>query len=402
VSARPSLEFFFFDAGGGHRSAATSLKKVIAEIYPGWDVTLVNLQDLLRPIDPFHRLLNIESQNIYNQALKKGFTYGGTAILTTLQTGIRYYRPKIEELLRRHWAQSAPDMVVSLIPNFNRVMFNALRAARPDVPYVTIMTDIADCPPHFWQEPQEQFLICGSAVAVQQAFSVGYNRDRVYQTSGMILKPGFYKPVTVDRRQKRQESGLDPDLPTALIMFGGNGSRDSIKILARLRKAGLNVQTIVMCGHNKVLQRALQKYPACHAVGFTENVADYMALADFFIGKPGPGSVSEALHMGLPVIIEESLRTMPQERYNAVWVRENGLGIAVPSFSEIASAVATMLDGETLSQLRRKALALNNRALYEIPDMMADILEKEGVVTSREILSSQTSPQNAYKVSPST
>ena len=38
--------------------------------------------------------------------------------------------------------------------------------------------------------------------------------------------------------------------------------------------------------------------------GFTKEVPYYMRLSDFFIGKPGPGSISEALAMKLPVLVE--------------------------------------------------------------------------------------------------
>jgi len=160
-----------------------------------------------------------------------------------------------------------------------------------------------------------------------------------------------------------------------LIMFGGNGSRDSIKILARLRSEKLHVQCIVMCGHNQALWNALQEYPACYAASYTDKVSNYMHLADFFIGKPGPGSISEALHMGLPVIIEDGLRTLPQERYNTIWVKENALGLVVPSFTEIASAVSLLFQGDTLERLRRNALDLNNRAVYEIPNLLANFME---------------------------
>ena len=58
--------------------------------------------------------------------------------------------------------------------------------------------------------------------------------------------------------------------------------------------------------------------------GFTKEVPRYMQLADYFIGKPGPGSISEAVAMRLPVIVERNAWTLPQERYNADWVRETG------------------------------------------------------------------------------
>ena len=57
-----------------------------------------------------------------------------------------------------------------------------------------------------------------------------------------------------------------------------------------------------------------------------------MSLADFFIGKPGPGSISEAVAMGLPVIVERNTWTLPQERYNADWVLERNAGLVLPNF----------------------------------------------------------------------
>ena len=45
------------------------------------------------------------------------------------------------------------------------------------------------------------------------------------------------------------------------------------------------------------------------------------------IGKPGPGSISEAVAMKLPVIIERNSWTLPQERYNADWVKERQAGM---------------------------------------------------------------------------
>jgi len=92
-----------------------------------------------------------------------------------------------------------------------------------------------------------------------------------------------------------------------------------------------------------------------------------MALADFFIGKPGPGSISEALQFHLPVIVECNARTLPQERYNAEWVRENGFGIVLRSFRKIAPAVQQLLDQSTLTEFRGRTEAYSNRALFEVP-----------------------------------
>ncbi len=374
TSASRVLEFVFFDAGGGHRNAAMALKSVIAEQYPGWRIELINLQEILGPVDMFQRVTGLQSQDFYNAILKRGWTFGSLAMLRTLQRGIRFYTPNFEEVLEKHWHRSRPDLVVSLIPNFNGIMFRALRKVHADIPYVTVMTDLADFPPHFWLEQQDQFIICGTAHAAGQAAGAGYRPDRIFQASGMILKPQFYHTPAEDRRAARIALGMNPDLPAALIMFGGYGSKTAARIVERLSRSELELQTIVLCGHNEKLKESLVGKPLCHAVGFTETVQNYMRLADFFIGKPGPGSISEALHMGLPVVLERNNLTMPQERYNTVWVEEQKLGVVIRDFKQIADAVRNLLDDDMLIQFRENAARLDNHAVYEIPPMLERIM----------------------------
>lgn len=65
-----------------------------------------------------------------------------------------------------------------------------------------------------------------------------------------------------------------------------------------------------------------------------------MQLGDDFVGKPGPGSLREAVHMGLPVISFRNAATMPQERYNTVWVEQNHLGQVISSLSDLPGATS--------------------------------------------------------------
>jgi 1,2-diacylglycerol 3-beta-galactosyltransferase len=103
-----------------------------------------------------------------------------------------------------------------------------------------------------------------------------------------------------------------------------------------------------------------------------------MQLADYFIGKPGPGSVSEAVFMGLPAIVERNAWTLPQERYNAEWLRERGAGIVLPNFRMIARAVDELLEPAAYERFRAATRRMNNRAVYEIPDILERIVQGAG------------------------
>ncbi len=374
------VDFLYFDAGGGHRAAATALKAVIDEQNrppddDEWDVRLVNLQEILGPLDVFRKVTGLELQEIYNQMLARGWTLGSAQGLKFMHGVIRLYHRPAVRMLEKYWASARPDLVVSLVPNFNRALFESVRSTLPEVPYVTILTDIADYPPHFWMEKQEQFLICGSDKAVAQARALGYAEDRIFRASGMILRPTFYQPVTVDRAAERRRIGLDPDRPTGLVLFGGQGSKVMLEIAERLA----DTQLILICGKNAGLADRLRALPAKaprYVEGFTSEIPRYMSLADFFIGKPGPGSISEAVAMGLPVIVERNIWTLPQERYNADWVLERNAGLVLPNFRGIGGAVEELL--RDLPRYRAAVKQIHNRAVFEIPDMLKKILSGAG------------------------
>lgn len=373
----PKLDFIFFDAGGGHRSAATALKMVIEREGRPWDVRLVNLQELFDRLDFVRALTGVRVQDQYNRLLASGMTAGSRMMIPPLQAVIRALHGKQVKLLQAFWASDPPDLVVSLIPHFNRALFQASKAVAPRSEMVTVMTDLADYPPHFWLERQDQYVVCGTEKAVQQACLTGYRPERILRTSGMILHPRFYDPIPRHRGEARRALGLHPDRPTGLVLFGGHGSRAMLGIVKRLDASGLDLQLILICGHNTRLHTKLRNLATempKFVEGFTLEIPYYMHISDFFIGKPGPGSVSEALSKHLPVIVERNARTLPQERYNTEWVREQGVGLVVKNFTRISDAVRTLLAPGEYEQFRARAAALNNRAVFEIPAMLERIL----------------------------
>ena len=371
------LDFIYFDAGGGHRSAAMALQQVIAQQDRPWEIRMVNLQEQLDNLDIFRRITGIRLQDYYNLLLKKGWTLGSGELLKGLHVVIRLFQPALVRMLRDFWRGSQPDMVVSLIPNFNRALKQSLEAALPGTPLVTILTDIADYPPHFWIERQQQYLICGSDRAVAQARGLGHPESDIFRASGMILNPRFYEPVAVDRSAERQRLGLDPQLPTGLVLFGGEGSAVMLEITRSLQSAARPLQLILICGRNQKLAARLRATPSripMFVEGFTREVPYYMQLSDFFIGKPGPGSISEAIAMKLPVIVERNAWNLPQERYNCEWVREQDVGLVLRNFRGIGAAVEQLLEPAAYARMRANAAAQSNRAVFEIPDMLQAIL----------------------------
>jgi UDP-N-acetylglucosamine:LPS N-acetylglucosamine transferase len=373
-----TVDLVWFNAGGGHRAAAQALEQVMLMQGRPWRVRKVNLTEVLDPTSLFKRVTGIEPEDVYNKRLASGFTLGLAQELKLLQAGIRLAHPAIVQRLQRHWAATQPDLVVSLIPNFNRALHDSLKASCPGAPFVTVLTDMADHPPAFWIEPGlDQHVVCGTDHAARQALAAGCDARLVHRVSGMILRPDFHFAPPLDRSAERLRAGLDEHTPTGLVLFGGTGSRVMRRIAERLPDTPL----ILMCGRNAALAEALRKDAATAraprlVVGYTSEVARWMQLADFFIGKPGPGSLSEAVHMGLPVIVTRNAWTMPQERWNTEWVRQHGLGRVERSFAHIEPAVRALL--ADLPAHRRRVQALDNRAVFEVPQVLERILAEAG------------------------
>ena len=367
------LTIVFHHAGGGHRSAAEALRDVLARNQCPWEVTLLNLQDLLDPLDIMRQATGVRIEDTYNLILRKGWTRFTPQLLVLLQGVIRISHARVVRLLRAYWSEHPADLVLSVIPHFNRALAVSLRRNGENTTFVTLLTDLADYPPHFWIEPESQYIIVGTDHAREQALAMGHSPNRILQASGMILKPRFYERKTVDVVEERKRLGLEPNRPTGVVLFGGHGSRVMVDIVRRLDRCRREVQLILLCGHNQPLAARLNDLKSRTRIvveGFTLNVDYYMSLADFFIGKPGPGSISEALQFHLPVIVEANARTLPQERYNAEWITEKGFGIVVPSFRGIASAVERLLEPRTFDDLRRNVNGYSNQALFEVPDFL--------------------------------
>lgn len=371
------LTIVFHHAGGGHRSAAEALQATLSQ--KGlWDVRLLDIQELLDPLDLIRRATGLRIQDTYNLILRKGWTRITPQLLIILKTTIRIYHGPIVNALRAYWKQHPADIVLSVIPHFNREIAESLRG-HTATPFVTLITDLADYPPHFWIEKECESVIVGSERAQAQAIATGIAPEQVYKTSGMILKPRFYEKIDIDRAAERNRLGLKAQCPTGIVLFGGHGSRAMLEITKRLDAADSGVQLILMCGHNQKLAtelKSLRTRKPLAVINFVKNVEHYMSLADFFIGKPGPGSISEALQLHLPVIVECNGATLPQERYNAAWATENGYGLSVSSFKKIAPAVSLLLESENFKKFRQNVSAYSNRALFEIPAILETILQK--------------------------
>src|SRR5438552_3187915 len=154
------IHVVFHDGGGGHRNAAVALQTVISQQQRDWQVELIQFQDLTDRLDVLRKLAGIRIQQQYNILLQNGWTLGSTYLLRILQATIRLFHRPLVNLLERFWREKPAELLISVIPHFNRQIWESWNRVYPSRPFVTIITDLADFPPRFWIEPvKEQYVI---------------------------------------------------------------------------------------------------------------------------------------------------------------------------------------------------------------------------------------------------
>jgi len=215
-----------------------------------------------------------------------------------------------------YWAQHSADLGALSNSHFNREIADSLRSDEARTPFVTLITDLADYRPLRIERSRNTSSWHGTrppkalAVGLQKTYLSDVRNDPEAQ----ILRED-----DVDRVAERSGSAWNPIVRPASC-FRRAWSKVMVDITGDLRNRQ-RCSVILICGHNEKLAaelKALKTTKPILVVGFAQNVEYYMALADFFVGKPGRARSAKApIH--LPVIVECNSATLPQERYNAEW-----------------------------------------------------------------------------------
>jgi processive 1,2-diacylglycerol beta-glucosyltransferase len=171
------------------------------------------------------------------------------------------------------------------------------------------------------------------------------------------------------------------NLPVVLLSAGTFGLMPAADIMKILQQIRTPCQIVVICGRNVKLKAELETCISnlsgsagnlYSIVGFTEEMHEYLKMADLYIGKPGGLSTSECLVCGVPMIIWDPIPG--QELYNTYHVLENGAGVMPNNAITIGFKVDRILsDPDRLRHMSACALRLGfpNAAQTIVDAMLA-------------------------------
>lgn len=359
-----SVLFLMSDVGGGHRAAAKAIAGAFHQLYG--DQVRSTIVDLMRDYLPWplNGLPKTYAPMVQYAPSLYGLTWHlGTqppVTRTLLKALDMAFAPGVERCYMRY----QPDAVISVHPLMVRTPYRVLRKLGSTAPFITVVTDLVSMFPT-WFYPDVEACIVPTSAAAKAARELGLPAERVH-TLGQPIDVRFRDylrqyTLTNDRSGARARLGLRPDLSTVLLVSGGDGVGPIDEVVEAIDAQPLAAQVVIICGRNTSLQRRLSERSwnlPVRVEGFVEDMPAWMAASDCIVTKAGPGTIAEAMAMGLPILLFSYI--LGQEEGNVTYVVENGLGAYSPEPSAIAATLADWLSGgqERLLRMRRQCQRL--------------------------------------------
>lgn len=363
------------DTGGGHRSAAQAIADACARDFPNrYQVTLVDM--IARAaLFPFNHVLEWYLPVTTYAEFLWCLLFHSTDNRTMTRLVCEFVRLLTARGASRVFREQMPDLVVTVHPVLNAAPYRALCALGLRVPFVVVVTDLFS--PHgLWFNPAADLTLVPTEGARKVGERWGMPPDRL-RVVGLPVSLKFLGNAK-SKAEHRAELGLDPACATVLLVGGGEGMGSLYEIARAIDRARLPLQLVVIAGRNRKLYaklRATAWQMPVRIQGFVTNMPDWMRAADVIVTKAGPGTISEALACGLPILLSGFLPG--QEEGNVTFVQESGVGVLREKPEEVACTLGEWLTpgNGTLARFAERARELARpRAAQEIAGILDEIL----------------------------
>ncbi len=331
--------------GGGHQAAEAAISSIfesafeIQKMYP--------MQEMRLCRRPF-------IEECYNYLLQKGCIRTASLVVRLTAPIFSQFSDKCSPLKQRlesRLDEFKPDIIVSVAPLINA---EAIRVASiRNIPYLLVTTDhhVGNWFPGGRKVADGEYRRLIVTVGADLPTSKGLLRqqgikEESIEVTGFPVRKEFLeeKPGRIELCARLK---IPYDKKIILIMMGGAGSPKSVAYAQKLLQSRLShkIHVVVICGTDKESLSALQQVPSplLTPLGFVKNVSDYMSVANLLITKPGPGTVAEAEHLGVPMIIDHIADPVFWEKPIPDYVENQKLGTVVWNEDEIVETAAQLI-----------------------------------------------------------
>ena len=360
------------DTGGGHRSSAEAVREAMCRRQiADCEVEMVDVLGGYAPF-PFNKLDRLYPYMTRFSRVTWEPAYRFTNTPERARLLMRTAWPIAQETARKVLVNRPADLIVSFHPLYNHALLWAKEKEKNNTPMMTVVTDMATIHA-MWCAPGMLRYLVPTSQAARLAAGYGVDHNKI-DVTGLPISRRFSELSGRPKREVRRNLDLDPDLPTVLLMGGGQGMGHMYPVARALASIKMEFQLVIIAGRNPALKLQLQiadwKIPV-RIYGFTREIPVLMAASDVLVTKAGPSTVAEALAMGLPTIISSYIPG--QEDGNMKTVVRGKAGVYAPKPKQMAQVLREwLIPGNTA--LIEYAEAARKMGRPEAADNVADII----------------------------
>lgn len=350
---------FYGSYGGGHLSAAKSIRDYIEKNYSDSQVELVDCVEYVNKL--FNKLTTKAYKDFSKNArwIWKHLYYDSESgsLSRICNTINRLMAIKLNRLIQ----EFQPDLIISTHPFSSQMCAILKEKGKLNCKVATILTDYA--PHNQWLVKSEfiDYYFVAQQGMVDDLVSRGVNKDKIHVT-GIPLSSRFLQ--SYNKQKFLEDYGLTSDKNTILFFAGGEFGFGKDKTFNRL-KAIIdnlpNLQVVAVAGRNEKMKERFDELVKTtrtesnvKILSFTNQVPELMSVSDLVITKPGGLTTTESLASGLPLIVIDPLPG--QEEENAEFIENSGAGIWVKDSDNIESILLDIFNSPTkLEDMKSKA-----------------------------------------------
>jgi len=324
----------------GHHSATLAIEKALRSLEPETQVLNINAFNYTNPIS--ERIVNRIYMGIIKRTPKLwDYLYDNPSVVKKIEalkgTLHRFNSPKFKNLFDKF----RPD-AVACTQAFPCGMVAAYKKTYSSfIPLVAVLTDYV---PHaYWIYDTIDYYITPSEEVSARLAKKGVPEFKI-RPLGIPFDPTFNEKIS--KQKVLNHLGLAPDMPTVLIMGGGQGLGPIKTIVKSLDKVKGEFQEIIVTGTNRKLHNFFKKkrkkyHKSMLIFGYADNMHELMSVSDIIITKPGGITAAEALTKHLPMIIVAPIPG--QEANNTAYLTRQHAAIKVDNPRHISRVIEDLL-----------------------------------------------------------
>jgi len=356
---------FYGSYGGGHLSAARSIKEYLEKNYKNIDVLMVDCMEYIS------KTINKMTTKAYSDIAKNAkwawgkiyYSAGKKPLLLVSTNAQKLLAIKLNKLLQ----EFKPDIIISTHPFSSQMCAYLKNKYKISSKIASVLTDYAPHPQWLMYPDQVDYFFVAHDEMRKQLIETGIPEDKVFAT-GIPLSNRFL--AHYDKTKILSEYNLSTNKKTILFFAGGEfgfGKDKTLKILKTLIKSFPEFQIIAIAGKNEKMKNNFEELvkeshssDTVKILPFTNKVPELMSASDLVITKPGGLTTTESLASGLPIIV---INPIPgQETENAEFLEKNHVGIWLKKNDNIEEKLFNIFNNpETLQKMKINARLLAKR-----------------------------------------